>query len=131
MLNPSTADASQDDPTIRRVRTFTKAAGYGGFVVVNLFAYRSTDPKALRGLVFGIAVGPDNDEHIVHECIGRSVVCAWGANRTWGREKRVLELLRAAAAEVLCLGLTKYGAPLHPLMIPSGTPLVPYEGRPK
>ncbi len=79
MLNPSTADAEVDDPTIRRVRAFTKAAGCGGFEVVNLFALRATDPKEM--LASQMPFGPDNDEHIrgaIRETSG-PIVCAWGA----------------------------------------------------
>lgn len=84
MLNPSTADATKDDPTIRKVVEFTRRAGYGGACVVNLFAFRATKPKDLRravrnhGLLFG--EGPDNRAAIESAAAtSAAIVCAWGA----------------------------------------------------
>src|SRR5262245_13227298 len=77
MLNPSTADADQDDPTIRRCLGFSRAWGAGGLVVVNLFALRATDPDQLR--IAADPVGPDNDSHLSTAAFGRLVVAAWGA----------------------------------------------------
>lgn len=122
MLNPSTADADQDDPTIRRCRGYTRAWGYAGFSVVNLCAYRATDPADLyeaaraRG---ADVVGPDTDRHIV-EAVGAAalVVCAWGANARDHRPRRdaVIRLLRGAGARLHILALTKHAEPVHPLM---------------
>lgn len=77
MLNPSKADAENDDHTIRRCIGFAKAWGYGGLVVVNLFAYRSTDPMKL--LLAADPIGPKN-EATIKDIIGsvEMVVCAWG-----------------------------------------------------
>ena len=79
LLNPSTADARQDDPTIRRCVGFAKGWGYDGIQVVNLFAYRATDPRELKAVVD--PVGPRNDEFIERAARGHEmVVVAWGAN---------------------------------------------------
>jgi hypothetical protein len=77
MLNPSTADASEDDPTIRRGVDFANRFGYGRLVVVNLFALCATDPRQLN--MIRDPVGPDNDATILRLCEGRTVVCEWGA----------------------------------------------------
>lgn len=132
MLNPSTADATVDDPTIRKVAGFTKRAGYGSLLVVNLFAWRATDPSDLRTEIRrpgGDPEGPENQEAImVAARISDAVVCAWGAH-PWARyqAKRVLGWLRERNTKLRTLGLTKGGDPLHPLM-PSydGHPLVPF-----
>lgn len=122
MLNPSTADAEVDDPTIRRCMGFARAWGYGGIVVVNLFALRATDPRELRE--HDAPVGPENDEHIRKVASdGAPVICAWGANVFAAeRAASVLEILRhAQGAGVRCLGTTKGGAPRHPLYVPAAT----------
>lgn len=115
MLNPSTADASQDDPTIRRCIGFSKAWGYQGLTVANIFALRSTDPKKL--LAIDDPIGPDNDtwlERLVSKGHDR-VVAAWGA-RGGERGLQVAELL-SRHADVHCLGITKGGQPRHPLYL--------------
>jgi hypothetical protein len=108
MLNPSTADGRRDDPTIRRCIGFARAWGFGGVEVVNLFAYRATDPRELGRV--GDPVGPHNDRYI-RRAIRRSrlVVLAWGAR---ARARRLLSLRRAH-----CLGLTRAGQPRHPLYL--------------
>jgi hypothetical protein len=136
MLNPSTATADQDDPTIRRCMSFTRGFGYGGMVVVNLFALRATDPRALSE--HPDPIGPENDRHIrevAEEC--RAVVCAWGAHRmvSGGRAAAVLRLIADAGATPYCLGRTKTGRPKHPLYVKASTPLIGYtepvgDGRP-
>lgn len=127
MLNPSTADAMKLDPTIRRCRRFAMEWGMGGLYVANLFALRSTDPRALKAV--GDPVGPENDDAI-HDAAVRSrvVVCAWGAHpMARKRAEDVLEVLRSLPGERLrCLGTTKGGHPRHPLYVSSATQLVPY-----
>lgn len=120
MLNPSTADGEQDDPTIRKCVGFAKRWNYGGIVVVNLFAYRSTEPAAL-GLVVD-PVGPENDCHI-REQAGRAqaVIAAWGAKDSTlvkARAAHVMGLLSARTTPVYALRLTKKGWPEHPLYVP-------------
>lgn len=115
MLNPSTADASQDDPTIRRVRGFTSLWGFNGFTVVNLYALRSTDPAALRS--HPDPVGPDNDAMLMRAVNAATfVVLAWGANAEQERAKCVMTRLRERN-NVFHLGLTKSGQPRHPLYV--------------
>ena len=78
MLNPSTADAERDDPTIRRCIGFSRAWGFGGAEMVNLFALRSTDPGRLREAAD--PVGPGNVAHIADAARGATqVIAAWGA----------------------------------------------------
>lgn len=116
MLNPSTADATENDPTIRRCMAFAGAWGMGGLSVVNLYALRSTDPAGLWRV--DDPVGPENDTILrrlaagaLHD--GRPVVAAWGAN---ARQDRVDEVLALPGMDQLqCLGVTKAGAPKHPL----------------
>lgn len=127
MLNPSTADGEKDDPTIRKCIGFAKKLGYGSLDVVNLYAYRSTDPKELRKIAY--PVGPENDKYI-QAAIARSylVVAAWGINATDPvRVNEVLDLIGSA----MCLGRTNKGAPRHPLFVPYNTELIRYckEGR--
>jgi hypothetical protein len=120
MLNPSTADHRQDDPTIRRCIGMSRAWGYGGLVVVNLFAYRTPDVAALRQAAD--PVGPDNDRHVVAACRrAAAVVLAWGVHGTLGdRDQAVLALLGPRRRPLLCLGTTRDGHPRHPLYLPRG-----------
>lgn len=114
MLNPSTADASLDDPTIRRCIGFARAWGHGGIRVVNLYALRSTDPKALW--CAPDPVGPDNDEYLRRAAAsGGPLIAAWGAN---ARPDRVAAVLALPGLEALqALGVTKAGQPRHPLYL--------------
>ncbi len=118
MLNPSTADASQDDPTIRRCIGFAKAWGFGSLIVGNLFALRSTDPKALYS--HSDPIGPDNDRHLLAIAkSARKIICAWGTHgalRDRGREvAERLEFFNLAALKV-----TAGGHPGHPLYVAAG-----------
>lgn len=126
MLNPSTADATVDDPTIRRVKSFSRAAGYGGCIVVNLYAYRATKPADLWRVDELQRVGPNNDAYLRRECIGRTTVAAWGAHADPIRVGHVLRMLGVSSAPLLCLGVTKHGAPRHPLRVPNATRFVTY-----
>lgn len=130
MLNPSTADALSDDATIRRCNAFARAWGCGGIEVVNLFAFRATDPaELLRFLAAGgpAAGGPLADAAILElpeRTRGGPIVCAWGCAPTevqgaWTRRAEVLQLLRQAGAELHRLRLTKGGEPAHPLRLPA------------
>ena len=121
MLNPSTADHTKDDPTIRRCLDFTERWGGGGLVVVNLFALRSTDPKRVWGRGEA-AVGPDNDRMIGLEAADRPVVAAWGADkRAWPRGKAVLAMIEQYAKSIECIGRSAEGYPRHPLYVPGET----------
>lgn len=125
MLNPSTADATADDPTIRRCLGFAETWGYGALVVGNLFALRATDPADLRN--HSNPVGPENDRHLREMCTDdRLVVGAWGANGSYqGRAREVLELLDV---DLHALDTTKAGHPVHPLYQPADTDPEPYNG---
>jgi len=126
MLNPSTADAREDDPTLRRCLGFAQRAGFGALEVVNLFAYRATDPRDLRAA--GYPVGPRNDEHIAAAVRDSAAVClAWGSNATrLARAAEVLVLLRELRARPQCLRLTRGGCPQHPLRLPADCVLRPF-----
>lgn len=126
MLNPSTADASVDDATIRRCVGFAAREGWGAIDVVNLFAYRATDPKDLRRA--GYPIGPDNDNAITEAVTSAGCVClAWGANAgELARPGEVLALLRRLGIDLHCLRITRSGHPQHPLMLPSDCTLRPF-----
>jgi hypothetical protein len=117
MLNPSTADAFVEDPTSRRCQSFARREGAGGVVVVNLFALRSTNPRALLG--HADPVGRHNDAFIRQAInAGGQVVAAWGADRAVGaRGGEVARYLGARGVELLCLGRTSGGCPRHPLYV--------------
>lgn len=121
MLNPSTADATQDDPTIRRCIGYANAWDATRLIVVNLFAYRSTSPDALYGMSRDHAIGPENDRHIAEACnASRIVVCAWGNHGAlFGRAADVLHVIRAQqGAKPKALKINgKSGQPAHPLYL--------------
>lgn len=125
MLNPSTADASVDDATIRRCMRFSELWGFGAMWVGNLFAWRSTDPMALWGMSEPERIGPDNERHLIgmaHE--SEKIVCAWGnhgGTTPWLNYRK----------DVFCpggrwlLGRTGDGSPAHPLG--RGKSFIPYD----
>lgn len=120
MLNPSTADASRDDPTIRRCMGFSKMWGYGRMVVVNLFALRSTDPRALARNTD--PVGPMNSFYQMQAFKeGREVICAWGCSQhlTGSLRNHIVKVLALIPEHTpaMCLGRRKDSAPRHPLML--------------
>jgi hypothetical protein len=123
MLNPSTADAEKDDPTIRRCRAFAKLWGCDGLTVANLYALRATDPKALWA--HSDPVGIDNDRHLALLVESHSeIVCAWGTNAREDRIAVAVERMQQAGARLMCLGMTKSGAPRHPLYVAGNQPLI-------
>ncbi len=120
MLNPSTADASQDDPTIRRCIGFAKSWDYGALAVVNLFAYRATKPSELRTVAD--PVGPDNDARLkVYIRDADMVIAAWGANPAVTQER--VSVVTELNYRLFCLGKTQAGHPKHPLFISRDTKL--------
>jgi len=123
MLNPSTADETVLDPTLRRCKGFTQRFGYARFEVVNLFAYRSTDPGALP--IVRDPVGPANDEIIAKAFADAElVVVGWGSFQMVERRAlRIAELAAAAGKQLHCLGVTKQGHPRHPLYLAGNTEL--------
>lgn len=127
MLNPSTADATEDDPTVRRCITFAKREHYQAIQVVNLYAYRETSPQKLKDAErAGIdIIGPENDEHIIRSVIlgSRDVLCAWGNNCPSTRWWTVPTKMLANGAKLYCLGTTQKLQPMHPLYLPHNKPL--------
>lgn len=119
LLNPSTADARRDDPTLRRCAGFARAWGFGSIEVVNAFAFRATDPRALRAAAD--PVGPGNDRAILRAARRASiVVVGWGnAGALEGRSDAVRRLLSGFDARTL--GLTKQEEPRHPLYVARNT----------
>lgn len=119
MLNPSTADASVDDPTIRRCIGFGRKLGHRAIDVVNLFAFRSTQPRVL--VTAQDPIGPDNNKHIF-QAIGSAsaVICAWGAfaytKPELRRRARVVTTM-VPTDRTWALGITAQGAPAHPLYL--------------
>jgi hypothetical protein len=134
MLNPSTADASVDDPTIRKCKKFAAREGFGGIFVLNLFAFRSSKPNLL---VFADdPVGPENQPLLIAAArlsneTDIPIVCAWGANA--GRPQLIHKAIEAQinmylhyGARLQCLGTTADGHPRHPLYLADSTPLKPF-----
>lgn len=115
-LNPSTADATRNDNTINREIAFAKAWGVSALCKLNLFAFRSTDPKGLR--TTADPIGPENDRYLLeYTRNARLVVAAWGTHGTLGgRDVQVRRLLKDVALHYL--QLTKDGHPSHPLYLP-------------
>jgi len=119
-LNPSTADAKIDDPTIRKCIRMSSNWGYGGMVMVNLFAYRATDPKDLYKAPK--PVGSRNTWYI-RNCLNKveTVVCAWGNHGNYlNRDHRVLKWLPPCKA----ININKTGIPAHPLYQKDNAPLI-------
>ncbi len=126
MLNPSTADATRDDPTIRRCRRFAADWGYDRLVVTNLFAFRATDPDDLR--FADDPIGPENDRHILGVASEADlIVYAWGQHGGLRDRARIVrDMLRdlPGAPQAACLKLAKNGQPWHPLYVEaSATPI--------
>jgi hypothetical protein len=131
MLNPSRADGDVDDPTIRRCMAFARREGCGRLEVVNLFAWRATDPQELRALAdFDKATGPDNGQHLDDGMQGAAIiVAAWGAFRFGAADNALYRAMRRgrdAGLPIFCLGKTKDGYPRHPLYVRADAPLEPY-----
>lgn len=122
MLNPSTADHAVDDPTIRRCIGFARDLGYGGITVANLYAFRATKPADLWRAED--PVGPRNDQVLrnlfaLSSWRGVPVVAAWGANAKPDRVAKAIRLSERYGDGLTALGVTKDGAPRHPLYLPA------------
>ncbi len=122
-LNPSTADAKKDDPTIRRCIGYSKDWGYGGFYMANLFAFRATDPKIMKQS--DSPIGPLNNNHLLNLKNKSSIIiAAWGTNGNYrGRDKEVLELM---GNDLYCLEKSQKGHPKHPLYLKKDLKPIPY-----
>ena len=126
MLNPSTADAKEDDPTIRRCIGFARREGAGGLIVANLYALRSSAPEALWSA--RDPIGPKNWRTLVGlaaQAVVQSfpIVCAWGALARQDQIDGALRMFHASGARLACLGRTQRGAPRHPLYVRADQPL--------
>lgn len=130
MLNPSTADAGVDDPTIRRCIGFAKSWGYRRLEVGNLFAFRATDPgRLIDSASAGVdVVGPENNAWLPRLALDADlIVCAWGthlATRLNGRADEVRGMLGKPLA---ALELTQNGSPKHPLYVPADRRWEPWQ----
>lgn len=130
-VNPSTADASLDDATVRKWRGFGLRLGWGRLIVGNVFSYRATDVKrlALPGLD---PFGPDHQRHLGAIISDADIlVPCWGDRGKIPRALRIhmddlLSLLGDSGKPVYCWGKTAGGDPRHPLMLGYATPLIPF-----
>ncbi|MFC5498167.1 DUF1643 domain-containing protein [Caenimonas terrae] len=135
MLNPSVADDTEDDPTVRKCIGFAERFGCGGFFVVNLYAYIATKPKDLKAAHWptGGAMADRVIERTLAIVAGHDAglaICAWGANaRRMGRPSELLEMIKAAGLRPHALNINADGTPAHPLMLPYSCGLVPYTSR--
>lgn len=120
-LNPSTADETENDPTIRRCIRFAKDWGYDGLLMMNAYGFRATDPRVMKAA--DDPVGPGNDTAFANRRRQAAlIVAAWGVHCSPERARRVCDVLDRP---VHCLGTTKSGAPKHPLYLPaSSTPVL-------
>lgn len=129
MLNPSTASAGEDDPTLRRVTSFARAWGRGGVIVVNLFALCSTDPAKLR--THHDPVGRYN-AMFVDRAVAMTdlIVAAWGGGGILAdRGPAMARALTARGVPLRALRLTSTGQPGHPLYVPANTELIDYQSQ--
>lgn len=131
LLNPSTADAFNDDAAIRSCTRLAKENGYGGLRVVNLFALRATKPQNLVGLPKHELIGEEWEKYIIDSIENsHTIALGWGNSvkelkgvKDFNREQEVAEYLDSKGFEYFCLELTKKSCPKHPLYIASGTKL--------
>lgn len=124
-VNPSIADDVEDDKTIAKCINYAKSWGYGGIVMVNLFAFVSTDPSQLKTIENPI--GNDNDKHLkeVFNSFGTigKIICCWGENgKLFDRDKEVLKMID----EPYCLKINADDSPAHPLYLASDLEPVNY-----
>lgn len=115
LLNPSTATATVDDPTIRRCIGYSKLWGFREMLLLNIFAFRATDPKAMRAAED--PVGPDNMGTLEYAAAEHDfIVAGWGDHGAlMGQGVRVRTMITGMDREILCLGKNKSGEPRHPL----------------
>ncbi|MEE8046351.1 MAG: DUF1643 domain-containing protein [Dehalococcoidia bacterium] len=125
MLNPSTADAERNDPTIRRCISFARREGFGRLEVVNIYAFRSASPSVL--FAAEDPVGAANDTTIA-AALDRAnlVIAAWGNHAESGRVAEVIGLIASSGKLAKCFGLTKRKQPKHPLYLRVDVGLVDY-----
>ena len=127
-LNPSTADESKNDPTVRLCINHAKSWGYGKMYMLNIFAFRATDPTVMKAAVD--PVGPDNIDMIL-ETVDKSdmVLGCWGAHGSHLEQgKKIFEVLDSKCISIHCFGVTKGGHPRHPLYMKKVLKPLLYEG---
>lgn len=131
MLNPSTADETKDDPTIRKCVGFAKRWRYERLEVVNLFAHRATNPKELLRLGHDDdPVGPWNQMH-TEKIVANAgiIVCGWGVHGNHlNQDETTLGWIDGWGVPIVALGLTKDGYPKHPLYLPYDAVPLPFKG---
>jgi len=125
MLNPSTADANTDDPTIRRCMGFARREGCDGIHVVNIYALRATSPA-------NMLADPNRVDAVnlcylrqAADCYG-SICCAWGNHAEPVPVRRALQAFESRQVHMSCLGKNKSGAPKHPLYLAANAEMVSY-----
>ena len=128
-LNPSTATETENDPTVSRCINYARDWGYGGMYMLNLFAWRATDPDDMKAA--DEPVGAENDVAILKVAKGAGlVICAWGNHGAYrDRSKHVRSILHDAGIAVHCLKTTGSGEPGHPLYLKANCKPVPYSLR--
>ena len=133
MLNPSTADATEDDPTIRRCVGYGQDWGLDGLTVVNLFPLRATDPTELRAHQEPTEITKANLGYIESECYWNRpeyVVCAWGTNGgLYRRDKIVLRALTELGTNLTVLKRNEDGSPAHPLYLRKNLKPIAWSGK--
>lgn len=127
-LNPSTADHEKEDPTSRRIKSFVESWGYGGYILVNVYAYRATDPKDMFRNALD-PVGPFNLNAwgLASLKTDEQTLVGWGGNAEPSRALALIRHLEQCRKTLMCLGHTAKGHPKHPLYIKGETPLIPYD----
>ncbi len=116
-LNPSTANETEDDPTVRRCKGFAKSWGYGGLIMANIFAYRATEPKNMESAKDPI--GPENDAWLLKLTQEATLVIgAWGNH---GKFKSRGKVVVDSIPDLYCLKMNETGHPAHPLYLPSAS----------
>ncbi len=129
-LNPSTADETTDDQTIRRCVNFAKDWGFGGVYMLNLFAFRATQPADMKAA--NHPSGVPNEGHLTRFAASSDlIVAAWGANGDHMRANDRVTALLTCNHSLFCLGRTNDGHPKHPSRLAKVTPLVLYRGQRK
>lgn len=125
-LNPSTADETRDDPTIRRCIGFAKTWGFGALCMTNLFAWRDTKPENMKAAPE--PCGMENGRWITEVADGAGMIlAAWGKHGSFiGRDRNVMSALKALGKPVHCLKRNNDGSPIHPLYVAANTAPIVY-----
>lgn len=134
MLNPATAQNTENlnrrHPTRQKCREIAQREGYGGIMVVNLFAARCQTPRQLR--CFSDPFGSKNNDILEEtaasaKALGTPILCAWGTKgRMFGADQRALDIFKRAGVQLVCLGKTRHRYPRHPLHADITQPLLPF-----